>query len=122
MTTFRSPGRIAATILLSLLFAVPARAQETIDTPSRKVPVLYDVDVVVIGGGLSGFGAAMGAARTGAKTLLVERTGYLGGWIRGTGLGNTLGLGGWRPAMNEGVLKDLCQRLIDMDALGDKSI
>ena len=82
MAMLRSPGRIAAAILLTLLLA-PAGAQEMIDTPSRKVPVLYDVDVVVIGGGLSGFGAAMGAARTGAKTLLVERTGYLGGWIRG---------------------------------------
>lgn len=36
-------------------------------------------DVVVIGGGAAGIGAAIGAARTGAHTLLVERYGFLGG-------------------------------------------
>ncbi len=36
-------------------------------------------DVVVIGGGAGGLGAAVGAARCGARTLLVERYGFLGG-------------------------------------------
>ncbi|HIY19971.1 MAG TPA: FAD-dependent oxidoreductase [Candidatus Blautia avistercoris] len=36
-------------------------------------------DVIVCGGGTSGVAAAISAARTGAKTLLVERTGVLGG-------------------------------------------
>jgi FAD dependent oxidoreductase len=36
-------------------------------------------DVVVIGGGSAGVAAAAGAARCGAKTLLVERYGFLGG-------------------------------------------
>lgn len=36
-------------------------------------------DVVVAGGGSAGVGAAVGAARTGARTLLVERSGCLGG-------------------------------------------
>ena len=37
------------------------------------------VDVLVAGGGLSGCAAALSAARAGAKTLLVEREGTLGG-------------------------------------------
>lgn len=37
-------------------------------------------DVVVIGGGMAGCGAAWAAARNGARTLLIERYGYLGGW------------------------------------------
>lgn len=36
-------------------------------------------DVVVVGGGSGGFSAAVGAARTGAKTALIERYGFLGG-------------------------------------------
>ena len=36
-------------------------------------------DVVVVGGGPGGFAAAVTAARAGAKVLLVERNGYLGG-------------------------------------------
>ena len=36
-------------------------------------------DVVVVGGGSAGVGAAVGAARSGARTLLVEQHGCLGG-------------------------------------------
>lgn len=36
-------------------------------------------DVIVIGGGSAGIAAASGAARCGARTLLVERYGFLGG-------------------------------------------
>ncbi|MBK6337120.1 MAG: FAD-dependent oxidoreductase, partial [Betaproteobacteria bacterium] len=47
--------------------------------PERQLPVRYDVDVIVVGGGPGGIRAAIGAARNGAKTLLVERFGCLGG-------------------------------------------
>ena len=36
-------------------------------------------DVVCAGGGASGVFAAVAAARTGARVLLLERTGFLGG-------------------------------------------
>ena len=45
----------------------------------KKLPVLYDVDVCVVGGGPSGAAAAVNAARKGAKTVLVERGVALGG-------------------------------------------
>lgn len=47
--------------------------------PSKQVPVIFKVDVVVCGGGPSGFIAAIAAARNGAKTLLLEHYGFLGG-------------------------------------------
>ena len=47
--------------------------------PARETPVAYDADVVVCGGGVSGCAAAISAARNGAKVLLAERNGVLGG-------------------------------------------
>jgi len=45
----------------------------------KPVPVVADVDVLVVGGGPAGIGAAVAAGRNGAKTMLVERFGFLGG-------------------------------------------
>ena len=39
----------------------------------------FECDVLVIGGGVAGFGAAISAARAGAKVILAEENGYLGG-------------------------------------------
>ncbi len=47
--------------------------------PAAEIPVFHEADVVVVGGGPAGFSAAVSAARTGAKTALVERYGSLGG-------------------------------------------
>ena len=45
----------------------------------QNVPVRYTADVAVIGGGPSGLCAAVAAARTGARTLLIEEYGCCGG-------------------------------------------
>lgn len=47
--------------------------------PARDVPILAEVDVLVAGAGVSGAVAAVAAARAGARTMLVERNGVLGG-------------------------------------------
>lgn len=47
----------------------------------RELPVTRSVDVLVAGGGTAGLVAAVAAARTGARTLLVERNGFMGGAI-----------------------------------------
>ena len=48
-------------------------------TYSRKVPVRWQADVAVIGGGIAGVSAACAAARSGAKVVLVERFAVTGG-------------------------------------------
>lgn len=47
--------------------------------PSREIPIIADVDVLVLGGGPAGFSAAVCAARQGAKTMLIEQFGCVGG-------------------------------------------
>lgn len=48
-------------------------------TFTKQVPLYKEYDVIVCGGGPSGWVAAVAAARAGAKTALVERYGFLGG-------------------------------------------
>ncbi len=48
-----------------------------LDTPRKEIASSYDV--IIAGGGTGGFGAAMQAARLGAKVLLLEETDWLGG-------------------------------------------
>ncbi len=43
------------------------------------LPLSADVDVLVAGGGAAGVAAAISAARSGARVLLVEKMGFLGG-------------------------------------------
>ncbi|MFH1500052.1 MAG: FAD-dependent oxidoreductase [Verrucomicrobiota bacterium] len=55
-----------------------------ITEPARQIPVLDEADVVVVGGGPGGIGAAVAAARNGARTILIERFGSFGGtWTAG---------------------------------------
>jgi hypothetical protein len=48
-------------------------------TETQTYPVSGEYDVIVAGGGPAGIGAAIGARREGARTLLVERNAFLGG-------------------------------------------
>ncbi len=52
-----------------------------ITEPERKTPVASEVDLLVCGGGFAGVAAAVCAARLGAKVLLLERYGFLGGLV-----------------------------------------
>ncbi len=62
-----------------LLGPRPTGEYRTIPQDARAVPVLGKYDVVVIGGGTGGAPAGIGAARQGAKTLVVEYLYGLGG-------------------------------------------
>ncbi|MHA1671362.1 MAG: FAD-dependent oxidoreductase [Promethearchaeota archaeon] len=49
--------------------------------PSKKIPIIAEAEVLVIGGGPSGISAAVSAARAGADVMIVERYGCFGGVI-----------------------------------------
>ena len=46
---------------------------------SQDIPILGEYDVCVVGAGPGGVGAAIAAARSGKKTILIEHYGYPGG-------------------------------------------
>jgi len=78
----------------------------------EEVDVKKEFDVVVVGGGAAGIGAAIGAARNGMKTLLIEHNGALGGL-------STLGLVCYLAGYPEGVGKELFGRLKEEEGMLD---
>jgi hypothetical protein len=51
----------------------------TVLLPARQARIAAETDVLVVGGGPAGLGAALGAAGAGARVILTERYGFLGG-------------------------------------------
>ena len=85
---------------------------KTITERTRQIPVIAEADVVVAGGGPGGLPAAIAAARHGARTLLIERYGFLGG-LATAGLvkpflGHTSSRG--HTPIVEGLLKEITER------------
>ena len=83
---------------------------KTVTEAQRDVQVIREADVIVVGGGPGGIAAAVSAARGGAKTILLERYGHLGGMATGglvniiPNLGNIYG---------EHLIGGFCQEVID---------
>ncbi|MDQ3813024.1 MAG: FAD-dependent oxidoreductase, partial [Armatimonadota bacterium] len=59
-------------------------ARDAVWEAPRRIAVAAEVDVLVAGGGPAGIAAAIAAAQHGARVLIVERHGMLGGvWTAG---------------------------------------
>lgn len=90
-------------------------AARPIDEPGRRLPLLAECDVLVVGGGPAGIAAAVCAARHGARTLLAERYGFLGGMGTAGGVTNFAGLYGKRDGemvqLVHGVVDELLERI-----------
>jgi NADPH-dependent 2,4-dienoyl-CoA reductase/sulfur reductase-like enzyme len=89
---------------------------KTIQEPARETKICREADVVVVGGGPGGIGAAIAAARSGAYTVLIERYGYLGGMASG-GLVNIIP--NLSDIYGEQQISGICQELIDRMAARD---
>lgn len=85
-------GAVAAAIPAGIgaMETVPPSASPEI-TWKRHVPVRYECDVAVVGGGIAGVSAALAAAQSGAKVLLIERFGVTGGNATVGGVGSFCG-------------------------------
>lgn len=81
-----------------------------------NVDVTIDTDVVVIGGGPSGFAAAVASARNGAKTLLIEESAMLGGMSTSALVGpfSTCYDSEAEEQIVKGIFDELCTRLENM--------
>jgi len=85
----------------------------TIHEPAREIAVEHDADVIVAGGGMAGFGAAWGAAKAGARVLLLEANNAPGGVYTFQGIqGMTKLFYGpdGKTLVMRGVLKEMVER------------
>ena len=68
-------------------------------------------DVIVAGGGVSGSMAAVASARLGARTLVVERYGFLGGTLANAGVGPMMTFHAGSRQVVGGLAQELVERL-----------
>ena len=70
------------------------------------------VDVLVVGGGNAGCAAAIAAARSGARTLLVERYGFLGGTATAGMVGPWMTFHAGSERIVGGIAQEIVERLV----------
>ena len=78
--------------------------------PNRQA--MHEYDVLVVGGGNAGCAAAIAAARHGARTLLAERYGFLGGTATAAMVGPWMTFHSGRERIVGGIAQEMVERLV----------
>lgn len=89
----------------------------------RKIPVMYEPDVLVVGSGMTGICAAIAAAEEGKSVLLLEQSGKLGGNFTRSLIGSFNGYtthdNGNYPMLIKGLGERILQRMTEANAIGE---
>ncbi len=97
--------------------------QQKIVEPAREVSVAANVDVVVCGGGPAGLMAAVAAGRNGARVLLLEQYGFLGGMATNSFVGPLHGFNAGRRRVVRGLPLETVDRMVALNgAINDPLI
>src|SRR5512139_1580291 len=86
----------------------PVLAWPGVWSDSRMNPI--DCDVLASGGGMAGTVAAIAAARQGARTVLFERHGFLGGAATAGAVGQFVG---WETRAGRRVIAGLAEEIVE---------
>lgn len=78
----------------------------------KEMDYTVPYDVLVAGGGVSGCAAALAAARNGAKVLVLEQRGYLGGTLTGCGVGPMMTFHAGNKQVILGIMEELVEELV----------
>lgn len=82
----------------------------------NKISIETNYDVVVVGGGTSGFSAGISAAREGARTLIIEEQAFLGGMATGGMVSMFMGFASDDRLPLKGNVGEMLQRLNALNA------
>lgn len=86
--------------------------------PAKEINVYGEYDVIIVGGGVAGWSAAVAAARNGANTLILEQFPYFGGTATASLMANIVGFRNQvKPdelQTTKGIGEELILRLIEV--------